>query len=209
MNCLEALCGTQAAEDGWKPPWCDCAFSSLTSAFPIPKGQAGNQPWAIQAAQLWPKNTRAFHRDDFYPVQRGRAQKVLGPVGVCWCRQQSSWHGLGLQAAALSCEPKRWQGQSQHLAELEQTRGLHLFSTLSFCTREQTLKRELCARLMDQALILVHALTLEELRARCRSVFMYKCGICSLTHCERAPTRVYHRAQGAGRGTGAFTERQI
>lgn len=96
-------------------PW----LSSLPSAFPIPEVQAGNQPW--------PKNIRGFHRGDFYPVQRGRSQKGFGSVGVGWPRQQFSCHGLGLQAAALSCEPKRWQGQSQHLAVLEETRGVHPF----------------------------------------------------------------------------------
>lgn len=69
ISCLQALCGTQAAEDSFKTPRHDRAFSSLPPACPAPKGQAGNQPWAIQAAQLWPKNTRGFQRDDFYPVQ--------------------------------------------------------------------------------------------------------------------------------------------
>lgn len=45
-------------------------------------------------------------------------------------------------------------------------------STLSYCTREQRLKRDLNARLMDEALTPVHALTLEEVRARHRSAFM-------------------------------------
>lgn len=101
--------------------------------------------------------------------------------------------GVGLVCRQQLFHVSLKDGKGNHSAWLSWRK--HEVSTLSICTRQQRLKRNLCDRLMDEALIPVHELTLEKVRARHRSVFMYKCGVCSLTQCERAPTCVYHRAQ--------------
>lgn len=110
ISCLQALCGTQAAEDSFKTPRHDRAFSSLHAPLPRGRQATSHEPFRQLSSGL--KIPGVFREMISTQFNRGRAQKGLGPVGVGWPRQQFSWRGLGLQAAALSCEPKRWQGQS-------------------------------------------------------------------------------------------------
>lgn len=72
--------------------------------------------------------------------------------------------GMGLVCRQQLYHVSLKDGKGSHSAWLS-WRNLEV-STLSFCTREQRWKRDLCAGLMDQALVLVDALTLEEARER-------------------------------------------
>lgn len=157
-----------------KTPWCDHAFSSLPSAFPIPEGQAGNQPWAIQAAQPWLKLPEVF--TEMISIQfKEREHKRDWTLWVLVGPENNSV-GMGLVCRQQLYHMSLKDGKGNHSTWLSWRKAE--VSTLSFCTRKQRLKRDLCARLMDQALILVHALTLEEVVQPCSHVQMW----CLLSH---------------------------